>query len=92
MKLILNFVSFLIIALFSLLTLKNVNVIQKFENEKRNNIKKATQIIEENERIQGLTLDSFLNEISIKKIYYTNSATIYVYQIEEYDFVYLEED
>ncbi|MGM0640576.1 MAG: hypothetical protein ACQESN_04020 [Thermotogota bacterium] len=92
MKLIINLVSFLIISIFSFLTLKYLNEILLFLNEKQNNIENTTKIIEENERIQALDLDSFLNEDLNKKAYRTDTATIFIYNIKEYDFVYIEED
>jgi hypothetical protein len=74
------------------MTLKYLNEILIFHNFKKNNIDNATKIIEENERIQGLTLDSFLGEVDIKKEIFTEDATIYIYKIEDYDFVYVYEE
>lgn len=92
MKLIINLVSFIVIMIFSFMTLKYLNEILLFHDFKKNNIDNAAKIIEENERIQGLTLDSFLSEVDIKKQFYTEDATIYIYKIEEYDFVYVDKE
>ena len=68
------------------------NEILLFLDEKQNNIKNTTKIIEENERIQALDLDSFLSENIYNKTFNTDTATIFIYNIENYDFVYIEED
>ena len=92
MKLVINLVSFIIISIFSFLTLKYLNEILLFLDEKQNNIKNTTKIIEENERIQALDLDSFLSENLYNNTFKTDTATIFIYNIENYDFVYIEED
>jgi len=92
MKLIINLISFMIIMIFSFMTLKYLNEIMLYHDYKKNNIDKATKIIEENERIQGLSLDSFLSEVDIKNYIQTSEATIYIYELEEYDLVYIDEE
>lgn len=92
MKLIINLVSFIIIMIFSFMTLKYLNEILLFYDTKKNNIDKATKIINENERIQELPLDFFLSEVDIENQIQTSEATIYIYKIEEYDFVYIDEE
>jgi hypothetical protein len=92
MKLIINLVSFIVIMIFSFMTLKYLNEILIFHNLKKKNMDNATKIIEENERIQGMNLDSFLSEADIKKQIYTEDATIYIYKIEDYDFVYVDKE
>jgi len=39
-----------------------------------------------------LTLDSFLSEVDIKNYIQTSEATIYIYELEEYDLVYIDEE
>ncbi|BBE31651.1 hypothetical protein OSSY52_17920 [Tepiditoga spiralis] len=92
MKVIFNSIVAIIIFILSLSSLFFTNEILKFLSYKKSIYQKSLNHINELERIQGLSLDSFLKQEKIKRTITTKSATLYIFEKYGYELLYVKED
>jgi hypothetical protein len=73
------------------MTVETVNKIAMLRRKTETEYQKSVGIINQVERIQSLTLDSFLDEISPKRVYISSDATIYIFEVNGKEFTYINQ-
>ena len=91
MKLVISFIMLMLILFFSVMTVETVNKIVMIRRKSETEYQKAVEVINQVERIQSLTLDSFLREISPKRVYTSSDATIYIFEVNGKEFTYINQ-
>lgn len=91
MKLVISFIMLMLILFFSVMTVETVNKIAMLRRKTETEYQKSVGIINQVERIQSLTLDSFLDEISPKRVYISSDATIYIFEVNDKEFTYINQ-
>ncbi|HOB15820.1 MAG TPA: hypothetical protein PK894_03270 [Defluviitoga sp.] len=89
MKIILTFIIMVPIIIFSILSYHYVGQIVRYRNIKNVEIKEALDLINEVEEIYALPLEEFLQRCEIKDTIITTEATIYIFEHDGYDFLYI---
>ncbi len=91
MKLVISFIMLMLILFFSVMTVETVNKIAMLRRKTETEYQKSVGIINQVERIQSFTLDSFLDEISPKRVYISSDATIYIFEVNGKEFTYINQ-
>jgi hypothetical protein len=73
------------------MTVETVNKIAMLRRKTETEYQKSVGIINQVERIQSFTLDSFLDEISPKRVYISSDATIYIFEVNGKEFTYINQ-
>lgn len=92
MKVVLTFVIMIPLLLFSILSYYYTAKILEYRNIKNTEINEAFNLISEVEEILALPIEDFFNNIQISETISTTTkeATVYIFNHDGYDFVYIE--